>query len=374
MQKNRLKVLMIASEAVPFAKTGGLADVVSALSRQLSLQGFDVRIVIPRYYSIDRSGLTPVEGPLGVPLSFGQEWTAVYETKLPNSEVPVYFLEHEGFFGRTGIYGPKESEEFSDNIRRFAFLCRASFQLCKKLEWIPDIMHSHDWPAGLVPVYLYSWERNSQFKDTASVFTIHNIGYQGIFSKQDIHHTQLSWEHFHGSGFEFYDKLNFLQTGLLNADILTTVSPTYAKEIQTAAYGCLMDGILRYRSTDLFGILNGIDYHEWNPETDPYITWNYSLEKPANKAKVKKLLQKEMGLTQNPEKPLVGMVTRLADQKGIGALCYPLYGRLYDICRDLDLQFAVLGTGEASRQPSCPPDRSRFRFFSDAEQVRTLRA
>ncbi|MEW5815260.1 MAG: glycogen/starch synthase [Spirochaetota bacterium] len=337
---------MITSEAFPFAKAGGLADMVSALSAKLREGGYDVRLVMPRYYFIDKGILKPREGPLGVPLGFGEEWSKVYESVLPETDVPVYFLDHEVFFGRNGIYGTKEESSFPDNARRFTFLCRGAFQLCRRLDWVPDIMHAHDWPAAVVPVYLNTLERNEVFEKTASVLTIHNVGYQGIFSKHDIHYTQLTWEQFHGSGFEFYDQLNFLKAGIINSDILTTVSPTYAQEIQTPEYGFLMDDILRKRHGDLFGILNGIDYKEWNPENDPLIPFHYSHRDISNKTRLKLSLQKEAGLPVDARKPLIGMVSRLVDQKGFGELCGPAWGSLYKICTDMDVQWIILGSGD----------------------------
>lgn len=342
----QFSVLMITSETAPFAKSGGLGEVVPALAKQLTGRGHDVRIVMPRYYFIDKTELEPLDGALGIPVGFGEEWAGIYRTNLPGSDVPVYFIDHEHLFGRNGIYGPSAAEEYPDNPRRFTLLCRGAFQLCKKLEWVPDVMHAHDWPAALVPVYLYTWERSSQFTATTGILTIHNLGYQGIFQKNEIHTTQLEWQNYHTSGFEFHEQLNFLQAGIKNADIITTVSPNYAKEIQTPEYGFEMDGILRHRRGDLFGILNGIDYEQWTPETDPYIRYNYSDTALANKKKVKKLLQEEFKLPAKEKVPLIGMVSRLADQKGIGSLCGPTYGMLYNMCKDMELQFAILGSGE----------------------------
>lgn len=347
MGKDGKKILMVTSEAVPFAKSGGLADMVSALAVQLRREGNDVRMVMPRYYDIDRSGLTLRKEPLGIPLGFEEEWVGVYEAVLPHSDVPVYFLDHEGLYGRKGIYGPTNSEAFPDNARRYTLLSRGAFQLCRYLQWIPDVMHAHDWPTALVPVYLYTWEKDTEFAGTASVITIHNIGYQGWFPKEDIHHTQLSWEEFHITGLEYHDSLNLLKAGIQNADIVTTVSPTYAREIQTPEYGEGLDPLLRHRSGDLFGIINGMDYDDWNPETDPFIKPdNFTSRKIAPKKKVKAALQKEAGLEVDPEKPLIGIVSRLVEQKGFGDLCGPSYGCLFSICWDMDVQFVILGTGE----------------------------
>jgi starch synthase len=336
------KILMISSEAVPYAKTGGLADMVSALSLNLKEKGHDVRILIPRYYDIEKDKLTKMESPLGIPTGTGEKWTAVYTDKL-KQKVPVYFIDHDGLFGRAGIYGPNGSESFPDNAERFNLLCRGSFQLCRMLNWFPDIMHCHDWSAGLIPLYLNTIEFNHEFRNTASVFTIHNIGYQGIFEQHEsIHiglHEQASMIH---NGY-----LNFLKCALDQSHIITTVSPTYAKEIQGQAFGEGLEMLLDYRKFDLFGILNGVDYSEWNPETDKFIEpLNYSSEKIENKALIKEKLQKIANLEINPQKPLIGIVSRLAEQKGFKELCEPFYGCLASLCRYIDLQFVILGTGE----------------------------
>ena len=177
-----MKILMVSSEAAPYAKAGGLGDAVSALSRSLSRAGHDVVLVLPRYYSIDRSKLDPVPGPLGV----GKQWGSVYKALLPGSTVQTYFLDHEGFFGRDGLYGSKAESDFADNPERFAFLCRGAFQLCRRLKWIPDIMHAHDWPSALVPVFLRHDEDLLEFADTVSVLTIHNLGYKGVYPKESF--------------------------------------------------------------------------------------------------------------------------------------------------------------------------------------------
>ncbi len=344
-----MKILMVSSEAEPFAKAGGLGDAVSALSRALSRAGHEVRVVLPRYYCIDRSKLEAVDGPLGVKMggpSGCEEWAGVYKSYLPGSTVEVYFVDHERYFGRDGIYGSKAEPDFPDNPERFAFLCRASFGLCRRLGWIPDILHAHDWPGSLAPVFLRHEEANSEFAKTASVLTIHNLGYQGVYPKEAFAAFRLPWELFHGAGFEFFDKVNLLKAGLLSADILTTVSPSYAREIQTPASGFGLDGLLRHRSSDLVGILNGVDLDEWDPETDLRIPARYSPSKMAGKDKCKAALQKELGLPVDSTKPLVGMVGRLTEQKGVGELFGPLYGSAYRVCADMALQFAVLGSGE----------------------------
>lgn len=347
MSANRLKILMVTSELVPLAKIGGLGDMVSALAAELARQGHDVRVVLPRYYAIDRGPLDLLDDPLRVPLGRGEEWCGVYETVLPGSEVRVYALDHEGLFGRDGVYGTRAEPGFHDNARRFTMLCRGALQLCHKLDWAPDVIHAHDWPAALVPVYLYTLERQGLLGGTGSLLTLHNVGHQGVFADADFLHTGLGLEHFEGSGLRFgHNAINLLVAGVRHADVLTTVSPTYAREIQTPAYGEGLDGLLRHRAPDLFGVLNGMDYETWNPETDPLIPETYSHEDLSGKEKAKSALQEEMGLEVSPDRPLVGMVSRLVRQKGIAELCAPAFGSLFSICRDMAVQFVILGTGE----------------------------
>ena len=338
---------MVTSEVVPFAKAGGLGDMVAALSAKLSRQGHDVRVILPRYYSINIGRLQRTGGPLGVPLGEREEWCALYQSRLPDAEVPVYFLDHEVLYGRDGIYGTRDEPGFTDNLQRFALLSRGAFQLCRALDWIPDVMHAHDWPAATVPVCLNARERETEFADTGSVLTIHNLGHQGVFPKKEFRHLPVSQDLYSSAGFESPDGLNLLQAGIHNADILTTVSPTYAEEIQTPAFGCGLNELLRQRGPDLFGVLNGMDYETWNPETDLHIAANYSHEDMSAKAINKAALQEAMGLDVDPAVPVFAMVSRLAEQKGFGELCGPTHGSLFSICNRLELQFVILGTGEA---------------------------
>jgi len=349
-----MKILMVSSEAVPWAKTGGLADMVSALSISLAKLGHEVRIVIPRYYSVDRSKLQLIPGAMGTPMGEGvEEWSAVYTADMPGTTkknpVKVYFIDHEIFFGRDGIYGSPVETDFIDNSRRFMFFCRAAFQLCKKIKWYPDILHAHDWPAAVAPVYLKFAERmspSSPFKKTASILTIHNLGYQGIYHKSNYDYAGLGWDVFYNAGFEDWSMLNMLKAGLYSADKINTVSPNYAEETKTQEHGFRLDGVLRYRSADYCGILNGIDTKVWNPSIDTYIPQQYSVKDMEGKAVAKEALQKEFHLPKDPNVPLIGMVTRLTDQKGVGELFGPTYGSAWSICRDMDLQMVLLGTGE----------------------------
>lgn len=340
-----MKILMITGELAPFAKTGGLADAVSALALALSEAGHDVRVVMPRYYRIDRKTLTSIPGTLTVHLGTHEVYTELYEATLGKS-VTVYFVDHEQSFGREGLYGSSFEPDFPDNPQRFSLLCNAAFQVCRKQNWIPDIMHAHDWQAALVAPLLKFNEHTNEFKNTASVFTIHNIGYQGIYGKNNFPVTGLNWLHFYASGFEDWDRINFMKAGIISADKITTVSPTYANEIQSPEYGFRMDGVLRFRASDLTGVLNGVDTNVWNPATDPLIPENYSATTLDKKVKNKLALQKAMGLEENADIPLFGMVTRFADQKGVSELFGPAYGSAFRLCSQIRMQLAVLGAGE----------------------------
>lgn len=342
-----MKILMISAEAVPFAKTGGLADAVSSLAITLSALGHDVKIVMPRYYKVDRRNLTKLAGPMAVAAGSPETWTAVYTAKMPGSEnLTVYFIDHEACFGRDGIYGTKAEPDFHDNPYRFAVLCHGAFQLCRKLDWVPDIIHSHDWSAALAPVILKYSCRREFFAETASVLTIHNLGYQGQYSKDLYPALGLNWELFYGAGLEHNGAFNLLQGGISSADMITTVSPTYAKEIQTREGGFGMDGLLRVRTDVVRGIVNGADLKTWNPATDKLIPANYTAASPGGKAINKVELQKRMGLPVDSAIPIVGIVTRLVSQKGISELFAPTYGCMYKMCTNYTIQFAILGSGE----------------------------
>ena len=341
-----MKILMVTSETVPFAKTGGLADAVSALALILKKQGHDVRIVMPRYYKIDRTKLKPIEAPLAVAAGQIETWVKVYESTLPSSEVPVYFIDHEQCFGRDGIYGTKAEPDFHDNPYRSAVLCHGAFQICRMLGWYPDIMHAHDWFCALVPVLLKHVCRNGYFAHTASVFTIHNLGYQGWYSKDSFPALGLDWNLYHGAGLERNGCINLLQSALSCSDMITTVSPTYAQEIQTPDGGFGLDGLLRVRKDVVRGVLNGCDLDTWNPKTDKYIPYKFDSKNLSNKAKCKAEVQKKLGLPVDPDVPLFGIITRLADQKGIAEVFAPTYGSIFNICSNMNVQFAILGSGE----------------------------
>ncbi len=341
----KLNILFTASEAAPFAKTGGLADVAGALPKALKKLGHDVRVVIPRYYVVDKEkyNLKPLQGALGVPMGvMGEIWCGVYEGKIPNSDVPIYFIEHEGFFGRSGLYADENNISYSDNDNRFIFLSKAALQLAKKLRFKPDIVHANDWHTAPTTLFLnthYVWD--SDFEDTASVLTIHNLQHQGKFYKGVMDVLGVGWEHFTPQELEEYDGVNLLKGGIYNCDVFNTVSRKYAKEIQTPEFGWGLDGVIRDHKDKLYGILNGVDYSEWSPDIDPHIPKNYDLDNLGGKRVCKRELQKEFGLPQRDDVPLIGFVGRLAEQKGIGLIAEIIWSLL-----ERDVQFVLLGSGE----------------------------
>lgn len=342
--KRPLKILFVASEAAPFAKEGGLGDVVGTLPRFLSKMGHDVRIVMPRYYRVDKNkyDLKPLPYPMGVPMGIiGTLWCAVYEGRLPNSEVPVYFLEFEQYFGRDGIY-TEDGKGYLDNDNRFVFLSRGSLELAKMIGFKPDVIHVHDWQTAVVPVFINTIYRNDPIVGpAATVLTIHNMQHQGDFYEGLMDVLGVGWEHFNYRGLEAFGKVNLLKGGIYHATVLSTVSETYSREIQTPEYGYRLEGVVRERASDLFGILNGVDYDEWNPETDRYIIKNYSQDDLSGKGLCKEDLQREMKLPVRKDVPIIGIVSRLVYQKGIDVLAAAIHRLL-----EMDIQIVLLGSGE----------------------------
>ncbi len=355
-----MKILMVSSECVPYAKTGGLADVVSSLSKELGEKGEDVKILIPGYASLDRDLFDSDSIHAAVPAQFGNVQVTFYKTFLEGSNIQVFFLAHPYFTEREGMYGDKDSGAYRDNHRRFVLLNRSVFTLCQKIDWIPDVIHLHDWQAALVPAYLTNGDGGNAFKEVKSVITIHNIGYQGVFSKHDIHASGLPWMSVSRRKAVYSDTFNFLKTGLLNSDIITTVSPSYAEEIKTSSFGEGMEDILIQKKDILFGILNGADYTQWNPETDPYLPLNFSAEDTTGKRKLKSLLKKQLNLSGGDDLPLIGMVSRLASQKGFNELCSRDAGALECILKENNVQIVILGTGEKWIEDSLTELQDRF--------------
>ena len=337
-----MNILFVSSEVTPFAKTGGLADVSGALPKALEKLGDSVKVVMPRYYGIDRDTLKKLPMALGVDMgSLGEMWCGVYKSYLPNSGVEVYFIEHEGFYGRSGLYD-EGGVAYEDNDIRFIFLSKAAFKLALALSFKPDIIHANDWHSAAMPILLKTvYEDDPFFKDTKSVLTIHNLQHQGIFDKRVIDILGISWEHFNPYALEALGGVNLLKGGIAFCDALTTVSEKYAKEIQTNEYGFGLQEHIRAYSYKLFGILNGVDYDEWSPEKDIYIVKNYSIDTLEDKIENKRDLQEIFHLVPSDEVALIGFVGRFAKQKGIELISSCLEGLL-----QLDVQIVMLGSGE----------------------------
>lgn len=339
----RLKIVMVASECFPFAKVGGLADVVGGLAKALHAAGHEVVVVLPKYASVDaaRFGLRPLLSPLGVWMGDTQEWCAAWASDAMGP--PVYFIEHDGYFGRPGLYNDAEFRDFGDNGRRFAFFTRAALQLCRDLGFAPDIVHAHDWQTALAPAYLKVWHWDDPvLGGAASVLTIHNLAHQGRFPAGDYPYVGLQWDNFTADKFEEFGGINFLKGGIAYADLVTTVSPTYAHETRTPAGA---DGFAPYlvrKGENYLGIVNGVDYDQWNPARDAYLPAHFSPADLGGKAAVKAALQARMGLAADPATPLVGVVSRLVGQKGLDLLA----GAIEQIVGDMRVQFAILGAGE----------------------------
>ncbi len=326
----------------PFAKTGGLGDVVGSLSGAIQGLGHEVSVFIPRYQRIDirEWELEPVVDYFEMIIGNHLEATRVFFKKLANG-VKVYFIEHPDFFAREDLYGTSIGD-YQDNDRRFIYFQRAVLKAIEELKLQPDIIHCHDWQTGLIPVYLKGPGLiYAPLQRARSFFTVHNLAYQGNYPPDSFPPTALGWEYFKPEYLEFYSKFSFLKGGLVFADELTTVSDRYSKEIQTKEFGCGMEGVIAARKESVTGIVNGIDPREWDPATDPDIQANFSATQPAKKKLNKAALQKENGFVVDEKTPLLGFVARLVDQKGLDILI-----PLLDKFAQLDLQFVLLGTGE----------------------------
>lgn len=324
-----MKIVMCASEAVPFAKTGGLADVAGALPLALEELGHDISLIMPRYKSIINSKLETRKIK-----------NDIFYTKAGRN-ISVYFIDNDAYFNRDFLYGDKAGD-YKDNLDRFSFYCRRVLDLLKEIGLKADIIHMHDWQASLVPVYLKTiYKEDDFYKETKTILTIHNIGYQGLFPKDEFPKLGLDWSLFGIEGLEFYDRINLLKGGIEFSDIVNTVSPTYSKEIQTKEFGFGLEGVLAKRADSLFGILNGIDYSIWNPQEDKFIAKNYSVKTLEDKSRNKEDLQKSCGLPVKKNVALFGIVSRLAEQKGFDILSE----NIRKVC-ELGVQLVILGTGD----------------------------
>jgi starch synthase len=338
MSESPLKILVLAAEVVPFAKTGGLADVAGALPKALKELGHDVRVAMPGYGFIDREKfkLNTKVAQLAVPMNGATEQASILEGRIGET-VPVYFVNNSKYYDRDGIY------MYNDDADRFVFFCRAAMEMVKALNWIPDILHCNDWHTAIIPNWLQTIYRDDPFfEKTIVVYTIHNLAYQGVFGRRVLEIAGI--ENYQGMlppALSSENQVNMMGRGIFFADVINTVSETYAQEILTPDYGEGFDWLLKERRDRLYGILNGLDYEVNNPATDPHIDQHYDLNDPELKLQNKLALQREAGLTPNAHTPLIGMISRLSDQKG-----FDLIGQVIEaMMANLNFQFILLGTG-----------------------------
>ena len=344
-----LNILFLSSEVEPFAKTGGLADVSGALPQTIKQNEHEIRVMMPRYGCINerRSKLHEMIRLKDIEIPMGPKpyLASVKSSFIVNNQIKVqtYFLDNAHLFGRSGLYvHPDTKKDYPDNDERFIFFCRGVLEVLKRLGWQPDIIHCNDWPTGLVPAYIRTVYKDDPFyRDVRTVFTIHNMAYQGIFPKSSFAKTLLPPSLMGPEGVELNGNLNFLKAGLQFADAITTVSERYAQEIQgSEEYGAGLETVARKRKADLTGILNGIDYTVWDPAADSLIPARYDAKSIELKVENKKALLEKMKLPFDEKVTVIGIISRLADQKG-----FDLIGEVLDQLMKLDLQLVILGTG-----------------------------
>ncbi len=351
MAAKKFKILFVTSEVVPFVKTGGLADVSAALPQMLAELGHEVRIVVPKYGAVDdrKFKIHEVVRLKDLQIKIGDK-DVVFSLKscfLPGQKVRVqiYFLDNQEYFGsRNSLYvDPKNGSDYPDNDERFILLSRAVFELISKLGWIPDIIHCNDWQCGLIPAYLKNLYSNEpQFESFKTVFTIHNLEYHGEFPKSSFKKTGLPESLNSEKGIELNGKLNFMKSGLLYADVINTVSETYANEIRTDEdLGGKLKSVLSKRKSDLYGIINGIDTHVWNPEKDKHLIKKYTSKNLENKEENKKHLAEKFGFKYDENIPIIGLISRLFDIKG-----FDLISKAFPELMKMKVQIVLLGTGD----------------------------
>lgn len=357
-----MKIVLASSEAIPFAKTGGLADVASALPKALAEAGHEVSLFLPYYQqSITSRGFTDSDFepcPDKVMITIGSKdiEAGLLKATFPDSNVTVYLVDQPHYFDRPELYH-ENGRDYQDNCERFIFFSRSVLEFTEKLKLQPDVIHSNDWQTGLIPALLkIEFQDRPGFEKTASVFTIHNMAFQGQYWHWDMLLTGIDWKYFNRHQMEFFGQLNLLKTGIVFSDMITTVSPTYAQEIRTERFGYGLNGVLDTHADRLVGILNGVDTSEWNPETDAHIASNYNEQTvQQGKPECKAALQKRMGLPQKPDTPLLGTISRMTDQKG--------FSLILDAAENLlanDVQMIFLGTGDPFHEASFVDLANRF--------------
>lgn len=370
-----MKVAFLASEVIPYAKTGGLADVAGALPKFLTRLGAEVRVFTPLYREVRKKNLPlePVLDAAALELGGRRVPFSVFAHRADG--VRFFFIDQADYFDRDQLYGTPAGD-FPDNAERFAFFCRASLETMRATGFRPDVVHGHDWQAAAAFAYLrFTYADDPFFAGTRSLFTIHNLAYQGLFDKDVLGRIGLPDSLFNLNDLEFYGRVNTLKAGILYATAVTTVSPRYSREIQTPEFGCGLDGLLRHRSSALHGILNGVDYHDWDPATDRLIPRNFGPADLSGKKDCRAELVRMFGLSAPADLPIVGMVTRLAGQKGLDIVCEAL-----DSLFGLGLTFVILGTGDQKIQDFLleaqkkRPDRLGLKIAFDEKIAHTIYA
>ncbi len=337
-----MRVVYVSPEVSPFSKTGGLADVAGALPKALAARGADVAVFSPYYLETDKRGFSCESAAVNLRIPVGEQTmeAQVLKSRIPGSNVPVYLIRHDPFFMREGLYQEK-GLDYPDNSARFIFFSRAVMECIEALGIEPDVIHVNDWQSAMVAVYARTiYTHRPAIANAATLLTVHNMGYQGLFWHLDMPLTGLSWELYNWKQLEFFDRMNFLKGGIVFADRINTVSKTYAEEIKTPEFGCGLEGVLAERGQDLHGIANGIDTSVWNPKTDPHIAERYSARNMNGKAACKRALLKEAGI-QGEGFPLFAMITRLDPQKGVDLVLDVL-----DEAVAMGMRLVILGTGD----------------------------
>ena len=356
-----MKIVIVSPEVVPFAKTGGLADVTGALPKALSKLGHQVKVILPKYRMVDEKkfALENIDLALPeIPIGDKKEKIGLKAYWDKDFNVEFLFLVCDKYFDREELYkDPSTGMDYKDNDERFILFDRGVIEVLKSLDWQPEVIHCNDWQSALIPAYLKTFFADGPFfKNISTVFTIHNVAYQGLFPKESFKKVGVGPELFYPtSPFEFWGKLNFMKAGIYYADVINTVSERYAVEIQSSSeFGYGLEGVLRDRSSDFYGVLNGIDYEDWSPEKDKFIPYNYGSGDLSGKERDKRYLLDLSGLLlSNADLPLIGIISRLADQKG-----FDLIEEVADEVLSLDLKIVLLGTG----------DEKYHLFFSDLEK------
>ncbi len=333
-----MKVLFVASEAVPFSKTGGLADVAFALPKALRKEKVDARVMISKTFDLPEELMQNEKHINHFYVDVGWRRQYVGLSEIEHDGVPYYFIDNEYYFKRDGLYG-----HFDDGEKKFSYYCRSVLESIRHMDFKPDIIHFNDWHTGMIPVLLNEHYRHDEdYKGIRTVYTIHNLKYQGVFGPEILNDLlSMGPDHYHSGGMEFHGGVSFMKSGINFADAITTVSETYAQEIQYPFFGERLDGLLRHRDDDLYGITNGLDHDIYDPRKDPHIMRKYDSRGLKKKRENKMHLQEKLGLPVDENKPMMAMVTRLANMKGLD-----LIEHVMDDIMQLDMQFVILGTGE----------------------------